>query len=416
MKYNVRDFYDSFMDDLGDFFETTGSKNSISVKRIKFKDFDEEQTKIKQAYNKAHKDYINENIQRIEFLEKNLSHRLTNNFSDFNIDNIIPILRPLPHDKSRVNKQDLYLVEYMRAYQKVKSRKSIGRENTFILEDHGGHLIKTMGVIILASPLYFVGKRDSYLTWQNSPEYKLIREKGLTRMMHLSLCCALPPYNKLGAAKLLSISAFSDIVYNDYCSKWRGKDKDNVDLAIITTSTPMGLTGTPFQRIKINSLFDMGHAPNKINSYLWNRIKTLNSPQEINSYSNAIEFLSNKSLEIARALNTNGVNSVEIAAINIMKSIGVKKKDLNINKRGFFIGYLSDEALNSIKNGTKRNSRELVEWRSAISFFNSLYYNTNNETTCSKGNLTEHMSACIKRREKANYCNEKEIFLSSTLS
>jgi len=416
MKYSMHDFFDSFIDDLGDFFERTESDPPFQLKKIKFKDFKEEQEKLKEAYNKNHREYIIKNIEKIKLLEGNLSQHLIKNLSDFNIDNIVPVLRPLLHDKNLINKKDSYLIEYMRIYQKVKSRKSIGRENIFILEDHSGHYIKTMGMLILSSPLYFVGKRDKFLSWENSQHYKLIREKGLARMMHLSLCCALPPYNKLGAAKLLSISAFSDVVYDDYCIKWEKKDKEDVDLAIITTSTSMGLTGTPFQRIKLEKILHSDHESSKSNSILWHRVKNIGSHGEAYSYSYALDFLSERSKEIANTLYSCENKPTAAILMSLLKKMGISNKDAQMNKRGFFIGYLNEEALKSIQSGIKRNSRPVIDWENAALYFKGLYDNEHIQNAGKFNHLPNVNAAHLRRRERANHCSEKDIFISSFIN
>jgi DNA invertase Pin-like site-specific DNA recombinase len=69
------------------------------------------------------------------------------------------------------------------------------------------------------------------------------------------ICCALPPYSQLGAARLLALAPFTSVVVDDFTTRWFDRrGNPDPDLAVVTTTTSMGMTGTPFQTLRTINL------------------------------------------------------------------------------------------------------------------------------------------------------------------
>jgi hypothetical protein len=216
------------------------------------------------AHGRLHLERLRENVERIVSFEKTFGDSVFLEGKALDVAAIQPKLRAVDlRRKAQPDLRDIEIVAYLRLYQTVGSRRSVGRENVFILED-SGNSNAVMGVLVLASPRYYQQKRDEVLGWPTPsmtksllPEERTQAEDrrlyGLKRMMQVSIWCALPPYNHLGVARLLATAPLSDFVRNDYANRWGESDNYDSDLAIVTTSTSMGMTGTPFQNVRCAS-------------------------------------------------------------------------------------------------------------------------------------------------------------------
>ena len=111
------------------------------------------------------------------------------------------------------------IVQYLSLCQTVTSRKLVGRRMGLLLWDDGqtGHR-PLIGVAILSSPRFSQRMRDQYLGWPKSyprtherfvQAERDLRLRGLGRIMHLSIACALPPYSQLSGAWLAAAAPFT---------------------------------------------------------------------------------------------------------------------------------------------------------------------------------------------------------------
>jgi hypothetical protein len=137
---------------------------------------------------------------------------------------------------------DFTIHQYCRLRQSVPSGSRVGRRIAALVYDIGQNRRVLMGAIMLASPLYSVRARDAYLEWNSK---KAIKDAGLRRMMDLSLCMALPPYNELLVGKLVATLAVSKTMAREFSRRY----DDN--LLAVTTTSATGLHCPIFNRIMI---------------------------------------------------------------------------------------------------------------------------------------------------------------------
>ena len=136
--------------------------------------------------------------------------------------------------------------EYCRLSQTVPSGRRIGRQIRALVFDVGqSHGPRLMGAFGLASPLYAVGCRDTFLNWSGR-DARSRKNAGLRRLMDLHLCTSLPPYNSLFGGKLLAALAVSREVLEEFQGKY-----DDALLGV-STSCATGAHCAAFNRIMLH--------------------------------------------------------------------------------------------------------------------------------------------------------------------
>jgi hypothetical protein len=352
------------------------------------------------AHVKLHLARLREKLAAVRNFEEEYGPTVFIEGKDLHLAAITPQLRAVDLSNSgNSSSRDRAIVNYVRAYQTVGSQMSVGRENAFILEDVGHPNAPVMGVLILASPRYFQPRRDEVLGWSapvrlrsisdaERERQKQIRVYGLRRMMHVAICCALPPYSHLCAAKLLAIAPLTGPVRDDFIARWKdhGRHPDrDPDLALVTTTSSMGITGTPYQNLKTTQLFDRAisaprgakwNADGKLYARLgdahpWQQGVKMLSPE---TFANFEKLVSEETRAAAKTLvvaeNLGGPNSKR-AFNRALSSIGLNGLIFRGNPIGVFMGAVDRESIEAIAIGNPRQNRPILSWNLAVQKFRS---------------------------------------------
>jgi hypothetical protein len=363
------------------------------------------------AHRRVHKRLVAEKWSQIIEFEAKFGETVFVEGKRLALESIDPRLRPVDLTRrAQPTPRDSAIVDYVRAYQTVASRRSVGRENAYILEDHGHSTRPVMGVLVLASPRYYQPHRDQVLGWPSPKEIRSlsirrqqrlqkIRLAGLNRVMQVAVCCALPPYSRLGAASLLAIAPFTEIVLNDFQQRWydRKTNKDP-DLVAVTTTTSMGLTGTPFQALYTSMFFDAQSSDAK--GEKWNTGNTIyarignNHPWLSNLAIRArdprVEFqslISDHTWSLALAVAGPQINAKRrdslLAGMSprlrdqmlkfALDRIGLTTRIFRGNRVGLFLGAIDKPSLESLREGVPRTVRPSLSWQKAVRRFKSEY-------------------------------------------
>jgi uncharacterized protein DUF4338 len=351
----------------------------------------------REAHVKLHRVRLRDHADRIISFEKEFGPHVFVDGATLDLAVIEPRLRPVDlRKKANTSRRDREVVQYLRAYQTISSQMSVGRENAFILEDLGHKGPTVMGVLVLASPRYYQPRRDEVFGWLSPSQLAVLSERrrrkhekvriaGLNRTMQVAICCALPPYSHLGAARLLAIAPFTKIVQEDFANRWyeRRRNRDP-DLAAVTTTTSMGVTGTPFQSLRAGKFLDSQNAALRGKNWNkdgviyarlglihpWRREKVLQTKELFTDFSELVSdetrILASSLVGAAAADADRGTNNVLQQA---MLQVGIMPDIFLGNPVGFFLGALdrpSVEALESGKARTARPSAKLGHGSSAI--------------------------------------------------
>jgi hypothetical protein len=355
---------------------------------------------------------------------------------------IKPHLRPVDLRRpARPTRKDQGIVAYLRAYQTISSRMSVGRENAYILEDAGRTPPAVMGVLVLASARYYQPRRDEVLGWLPPSEldsmgerrrrrYEKIRMAGLNRTMQVAICCALPPYSHLGAARLLAVAPFTKIVHDDFSERWyHRRNNPNPDLVAVTTTTSMGMTGTPFQSLRAGKFIDARNATKRgknwnrdgvIYSRLgtthpWKHTETLTTKE---LYADFTGLISNATRTLAATFVQDGGAASQADAVlrQAMLEIRITTDIFRGHPVGFFLGALDLPSLESLSAGTPRRKRPLLNWDMAVQQFRSDFGEAQCPTRQPGLNPTKHADAVAKRRDRARGATVQHILLSRIIS
>ena len=151
-----------------------------------------------------------------------------------------------PQIKICVSSTDHNLFRYGKLFQRIPTTNRVGRQVRCLVYDTGQLRPFLMGVFELTSGAYTLGCRDDYLGWRDQSR-KIIKDKGLRRVMDLASVIALPPYNLLFGGKLIAALAFSDAVVTEIRCRY-GSDL----LGVVTTSAT-GLHCAILNRIGLKS-------------------------------------------------------------------------------------------------------------------------------------------------------------------
>jgi len=364
-----------------------------------------------QAHRLLHRKIIAEKRAQIIDFETTFGDAVFVEGKQLDLSLIDPRLRPVDLTrKASPAPRDLAIVDYVRMYQTVPSRRSVGRENVYILEDYGPSSRPVMGVLVLASPRYYQPHRDEVLRWPSPSEARSlsvrrqqraqkIRLAGLNRIMQVAVCCALPPYSRLGAASLLAVAPFTPIVREDFQRRWyhRRSNKDP-DLVAVTTTTSMGLTGTPFQALYTSMFFD-SHSSD-IRGEKWNRHNAIYARigrthpwlpnMTIRASDPRVDFqslISDRSWNLALAVAGPLINPKRRDSIlasmppklrqQMLKfaldRIGLSTRIFCGNRIGVFLGAIDRPSLASLIEGRPRSVRPSLSWEKAVRRFKSEY-------------------------------------------
>ena len=400
-----------------------------------------------EAYKQLHAMYLFQNRDFLLDFEHRWGPNILIEGKDLTLSRIEPRLRSANlTSTSKAGDRDRAIVKYIRAYQTVSSRRSVGRENVYILEDFGHEKCPLMGVLILSSPRYFQPHRDEVFGWptpnqlrslsrRKQAHFQRIRQSGLNRMMQVAVCCAIPPYSQLGAASILALAPFTKRVQSDFRSRWYEKDTNkDPDLAAVSTTTSMGLTGTPFQAL-YRSMF-LGRRWRK--SEKWNAEGTIyarigtHHPWQTrvrirakDPRANFLGLLSRDTWLLALAVAGPTIDLKRRASLldsacphvksRILKfaldRVGVSARIFQGNRMGVLLGATDRLSLEALGNGAPRSERATLDWKKIVARFKSEF----NVEEGSRLPDTARRSAIRSRILRATNIQLKDILLSSRI-
>lgn len=168
--------------------------------------------------------------------------------SEVNVERISPYLELCVNDRQHA------LWRYFRLWSSIPYNRGCGRLLRYLIRDGGQPSNPVMGVAALSSPVLICPQRDKWIGWQYPRDQELKRQRLLT-CMDLSVCMAVPPYNRLVAGKMVAMAMLSDQVAQDYRNKFEGKRTpgglEEGRLALVTTTSLYG-SSVQYNRLRID--------------------------------------------------------------------------------------------------------------------------------------------------------------------
>ncbi len=314
------------------------------------------------------------------------------------------------------------IIEYLCLYQTVTSRKQVGRRMGLLVWDAGQTAHRPLiGAAILASPRWSQALRDHHLGWasdfpKTSNQYnareRAIRMVGLSRMMQLSVACALPPYSLLSGAWLMALAPFTMNGQEAFVRAVR--DESDPDLAIVVTTTAKGASGAPFRNHRIKQL-TRGHidtagdvfvrvAPDADHPALRASFKDLISPETVQVACDLFQ------VEFPYASK----NAMEAKAIQLMlRRFKIKSDIFDGNEIGVHVGMLNPETKDYLSAGKPRppNKRPRLNWDDIIAVWVRKFL-----PQAESDKSEDHKVSRRRRAEAARAYPEDQIPLSYRLS
>jgi hypothetical protein len=393
------------------------------------------------AHEKLHRQVLKAYEDRILAIEREFGDIFTDG-KRIEFSAIQPRLRSVDlRQASGPAERDCAIVEYVRLYQTVASRGSVGRENAYIVEDMGNGGV-VIGVLVLSSPRYFQPLRDEFLGWQTPKQLRALRQKereqrilarhaGLARMMQVSVCCALPPYSRLGAARLLATAPFTDLVRSDFASRWQPKyGLKASDLAMVTTTTSMGLTGTPFQNIRAkdkmtalnlsirgNNWNREGNVYSRLGDiHPWVGSKSLTARGMFASFHSLV---SDGTMGLARRLfdlEQEAAVSPAVLLNRAISRVGLSPRIFRGNPMGMFVGALNRESIEAVAAGNARPHAPVLSWDLAVRKFTVDFRHTLAPTEIRDQSTRKRVEAALNRIDRAKSVTLRDVLLSNRLN
>jgi hypothetical protein len=214
------------------------------------------------------------------------------------------------------------------------------RRLQFLVVDEGHLNQPVMGIIALTSPSFTLGCRDKLLHWTGSVGTRR-RCVGLRRILHLSTCIAVPPYNLLFAGKLLAALATSREVQEELTRRY-GSD----EVLAVTTTVASGIHGPIFNRImlKPGGLYKRIGETKGYSSCIFSR-RTLNLARElVRHHDGPVKNVTDRSIRtLKRALNLVGIPRERVVRLGVRK--------------GVYIAFTADDALERLRGCVPRARR-----------------------------------------------------------
>jgi hypothetical protein len=391
------------------------------------------------AHLRLHEAQLRGRLDRILELEADIGGAFAEG-GNLDFEAVTPRLRPVDmRRESGAVRRDRAVVQYLRSYQTVGSKMSVGRENAFILEDVGQTEKRLMGVLVLASPRYFQPRRDEVLGWPTpsrlrpltdaeQAHWRAVRESGLIRMMHVAVCCALPPYSQLGAAKLLAVAPFTGEVRRVFETRWRHKDPDP-DLALLTTTSSMGRTGTPFQDLRTALYFDpaksapRGEKWNRharlyarlADTHPWQPGVPIASPELFANFESLVTDKTRRIADSFLAERSLQAKSPDQALAHAMRLVGLGAHIFRGNPVGVFLGAIDRESIEAVATGRPRVVRSVASWEMAIGKFRRDFGAEPDPERKTGADWQARAEAVAARRARAQQVQTTDILLSQRL-
>lgn len=327
------------------------------------------------------------------------------------------------------------IVEYIRLSQSVTSSRLVGRRMGLLIWDDGQSGRRPLiGGALLASTMYSQPIRDRFLSWPPSlakkhPKYdadtRAIREFGLDRIMQLSISCALQPYQRLKAAKLVSLAPFT--AYGQTAFQKACRNKDDPDLAAIITTTGQDVTGTPFQNHRVSQL-TKGKIPaaHGAKGNVYRRMKPSEATPPLRAQFRELvsEETRMRSLDLfqqncpKRFLRA---NNKERSAMNYTtKRLGLPADLFDGNTMGVHMGALGAKTINYLSTGDVRpkSDRHLLEWTNCVSVWAGAFMPVQaGETDPAQPETIEARNQARRRRaDDARQVAQADCFVSNLVN
>lgn len=270
--------------------------------------------------------------------------------SQFTVDTnlICPVIEECDGSHEKID-----LFNYYAFKQSIPSKVARGRFGRFLVYDESLEARPLMGIIGLSSPVYFNGARDKLFGWlpigqKINGEWiedagaKAIRDEGLLSLSHITIAGAVPPYDQLKIARLISALCFCPKVVS-FMEKKYGKP-----LACLTTTGGWGTNAAPYQRIRL------GRDNRDSSRELFKEMKP-KSP----SLNKTLDFFSDELIKLAFELHRVRANESsepyrDYHYNNLtrnyllrfaLKYIGLPLKAVYVNQIGHFVGTVTDDAI-----------------------------------------------------------------------
>jgi hypothetical protein len=394
------------------------------------------------AHVKLHRVRISPQADRIRTFEAEFGNHLFVDGANLDLGAIEPHLRSVDlRKRAHPSRRDQELVSYLRAYQTISSHMSVGRENAYILEDMGRTPPAVMGVLVLSSPRYYQPRRDEVLGWlspsslktmseRRRTQHERIRMAGLNRIMQVAVCCALPPYSHLGAARLLAIAPFMKLVRDDFAERWYDRRRNpKPDLVAVTTTTSMGMTGTPFQSLRAGKFMNIRNA--RLRGENWNRDgviyarlgtthpwkpkMTLTTKELFADFGDLISEAT-RAQAVTLVQNRVGGSDAGGELQQAMLQIGITADIFRAHPIGFFLGALDLPSVEALSTGDPRTKRPQLNWNIAVQQFRSDFGEADCPTKMPGLSPVARASAIERRRTRARSVTLSDIVLSRLLT
>lgn len=327
------------------------------------------------------------------------------------------------------------IVEYLKLYQSIGAGKAVGRRMGLLMWDIGqSGFPKLMGAALLASSRFSQKIRDARFGWQpdypktskhHDPTARQIRIDGLARIMHLSVACALPPYSRLSGAWLAAIAPFTDFGLEAFMRSLKQKDAD-ADLAAVTTTTGMGISGAPFRGQRVVQIAPKGvQAASGAAGNLYARAVPADGAAPLRaSFADLVSDATNERalrlFEVERPEQFQRLKSPQRSAMAYaLQRLRIHKSIFEGNEMGVHIGALGTNTIDYLRRGVPRPKAErpLLEWAQVVDVWSRRFLPAPATIGESATRATKdlHREARQKRLEAARNFSENEIRLSHLL-
>jgi hypothetical protein len=301
-------------------------------------------TELEDVYNKLRKRLLLSDKDFIDRMENKVNiHQYFANGDEIDLTSIKPEVREC------ISSKDKEIFKYCGYLEAVPSTGGIGRRISAIVWDTGQKREYIMGIIGLSSAGYSLKCRDdafgwSHLTVDSFKEFKKLKDDGLKKIMQLSICMAVPPYNLPFSAKLMALLSFSDPIQNIY------KRKYNESMLSLIATGIYGEHCAIYNRINLSNL---------ISSDEENKSELFDKIGHTSEYSNLI--LSDETKEIAKKVlqntstyspnvkNKNRNFSTNNELIRAIKLCGFNREILELNRKVVYVGSLHRNNIKILK-------------------------------------------------------------------
>jgi hypothetical protein len=395
------------------------------------------------AHEHLHRADLIAHVSSIEDFEANAGELFIEG-GNLDLDSIAPTLEPLNFQ----NPVHAGIASYLQLYQTVPSRDLPGRKMGLIAWDDGQAGRRPLiGGVLLCSPRYYQPARDTYLQWPpRAADSGNVRRKGLDRVQHLAVVCALPPYARLSAAWLLAMAPFTATAQVAFAEAAAGAS--DPDLAAVVTTTSMDMTGTPFQRHRIGRLAGSGMGAHTldgggdlykrlvsptllrarfeglISGETFRRLCRLHEAEDPGGISKLHDRF-RKHLEQAEgtrrriAVEPAGVLRERLNRASLsffLRRLGLHRSLFDGNDMGVHLGAVGADTLAALRTGRPRPDRPVLDWSRAVEEWKSKF--TDNpivQRQIASNDQERRINAIRKRREYAQSTTILDAKLSAHL-